>query len=122
MAESIPKLGKVQYRIMQALWRAGKATARQITDDLSRDQPTTHSTVQTLLRQLEAKGVIAHEVEDRTFIFRPLYQPGQMTQTPLRDLLQRVYNGSIVNLMSHLLKHEEVSPDELRQLRELIDE
>ena len=50
------KLGSVQLRIMRVLWARGEATAREITDDLSRDGAIAHSTVQTLLRKLEAKG------------------------------------------------------------------
>jgi BlaI family penicillinase repressor len=122
MPDNVPKLGKVQYRIMQVLWRSGKATAREITDELAQERPIAHSTVQTLLRQLEAKGVVSHQLEERTFVFRPLIDPAQLIATPLRELLQRVYRGSVVNLMSHLLKQEEISADELRRLREMIDE
>jgi BlaI family transcriptional regulator, penicillinase repressor len=122
MSGSTLRLGKIQYRIMQVLWEQDKATARQITEELAKSQPIAHSTVQTLLRQLEAKGVVAHDVEERTFVFRALYHQAQVTETPLRDLLQRVYQGSVVNLMSHLLKHESVSREELARLRALIDE
>ena len=90
--------------------------------EIPKDRPIAHSTVQTLLRQLETKGVVTHDKEDRSFVFRPLYHQAQVTETPLRELLQRVYHGSIVNLMSHLLKHEHVSPEELARLREMIDE
>ncbi len=117
-----PRMGKGQFQIMQALWRIGPATARQITEELARTTPIAHSTVQTLLRQLEAKSAIAHEVHDRTFVFRPLFEPSELTETPLHDLLIRIYHGSVVNLMTHLLKHETISSEELARLRELIDE
>jgi BlaI family penicillinase repressor len=77
---------------------------------------------QTLLRQLEAKGAVAHDIEERTFLYRPLVQPSEVTETPLHDLLMRVYQGSVVNLMSHLLKHETVSQDELTRLRRMLEE
>lgn len=115
------RLGKVQYQLMDVLWRLERATARQITNELAKTQPIAHSTVQTLLRQMEAKGAITHEKEERTFVFRPLYQPAQMPETPLHDLLARLYQGSVVNLMAHLLKHEEISPQELAQLRAMIE-
>jgi BlaI family penicillinase repressor len=117
-----PRLGKGQFQIMQVLWRIGPATARQITEALSGPAPVAHSTVQTLLRQLEVKGAITHDVEDRTFIFRALYEPDELTETPLHQVLMRVYQGSVVNLMSHLLKHEAISPEEFARLRELLDE
>jgi BlaI family penicillinase repressor len=115
------KLGKVQLQIMQILWQHGEATARQITDELSRAAPIAHSTVQTLLRKLEAKGAVAHEVRERIFVFRPLSQQNEVTTSAARDLLSRVFGGSVYGLVSHLLKHEHVSPEELKRLRQLID-
>ena len=55
------RLGRVQYAIMEVLWRKRRATAREITEELDEAPPLAHSTVQTLLRKLEAKKVVAHE-------------------------------------------------------------
>src|SRR5258708_212549 len=106
MSASPPRLGKVQHQIMQVLWRYGRATARQITEELSQDQPIAHSTVQTLLRKMEVKGAIAHEIEDRTFVFVPLFQQNEVKENVLKDLLNRVFGGSVYGLVSHLLKQE----------------
>lgn len=116
------RLGRVQLQIMQVLWRKQRATAREITDELSRTRPTAHSTVQTLLRELEAKGAVAHDVEDRTFIYRPLSQQSEVTVKATRDLLSRLFNGSAFNLAAHLLKHEALSPEDLDRLKRLIEE
>lgn len=121
MAKAVPNLGKVQLQIMQILWERGEATAREITDALSLAEPIAHSTTQTLLRKLEAKGAAAHTVRDRVFVFRPLSQEADTRQSAARDLLTRVFGGSVYGLVSHLLKHEELSGDELKRLRQLID-
>jgi BlaI family transcriptional regulator, penicillinase repressor len=115
------RLGKVQLEIMRVLWRRGRATAREITEEMGRTQPIAHSTVQTLLRQLQGKGAVAYDVEDRTFVYRPLYQQSEVAETAARELLTRLFNGSVYSLMAHLLKHEEISDDDLTRLRELID-
>jgi len=117
-----PRLGKVQLQIMRVLWRHGEATARQITEELCGAQPIAHSTVQTLLRKMEAKGAVTHAVLDRTFVFRPLYRETDVTETALSDLLTRLFDGSVYGLVAHLLRSQEVSPDELARLRALIDE
>ncbi len=122
MSRTPPRLGKVQLQIMQVLWEHGRATARQITDALSRSKPIAHSTVQTLLRKLEAKGAVAHEVEERTFIFRPLYEQSEVAESATRDLLTRVFSGSVYGLVAHLLQHETISGDELMRLRALVNE
>jgi BlaI family transcriptional regulator, penicillinase repressor len=122
MSKAPPRLGKVQRQIMEVLWREGRATARQITEELCRTRPIAHSTVQTLLRKLEAKGVVTHDVEERVFLFRPLVQSSDITASATRDLLGRVFQGSVYGLVAHLLKHETISPEERRRLRELIDQ
>ena len=114
-------LGKVQLQIMQILWERGEATAREITDALNLTEPIAHSTTQTLLRKLEAKSAVAHTVQDRVFVFRPLSQEADTRESAARDLLTRVFGGSVYGLVSHLLKHEELSDDELGRLRRLID-
>jgi BlaI family penicillinase repressor len=115
------KLGKVQLQIMQVLWQRGRATAREITDELGRAEPIAHSTVQTLLRKLEAKGAVAHDVEDRVFVFRPLYREADVTASATHDLLTRIFGGSVYGMVAHLLRHETVSPEEVARLRELIE-
>jgi BlaI family transcriptional regulator, penicillinase repressor len=117
-----PSLGKVQLQIMQLLWDRGQATAREITDELSKNEPIAHSTVQTLLRKLETKGAVTHTVEERVFVFRPLSKEAEVTTNATRDLLTRVFQGSTFGLVSHLLKHERLSREELEQLRAMIDE
>ena len=69
-----PRLGRVQLMIMRVLWQRRRATAREITDALNRRQPVAHSTVQTLLRKLEGKAAVAHDVDGRTFVFYPLVE------------------------------------------------
>ena len=122
MAGATPRLGKVQLQIMQILWQRGQATAKEITDELNRHKPTAHSTVQTLLRKLEDKGAVTHVVQDRTFIFRPVHEEVEVTTTATRDLLARLFNNSAYGLVSHLIQHEKISPQEMQRLRELIKE
>lgn len=114
-------LGAVQRRIMRVLWDEGEATARRITDVLSKGEPLAHSTVQTLLRQLVKKKAIAFERRDRTFVFRPLIDEAQASLSAAQSLLERVFHGSISGLVAQLLDSESVPPEELERLRALIE-
>ena len=117
-----PRLGKMQLMIMQVLWEKRRCSARDITDALNRVQPVAHSTVQTLLRKLEAKGAVGHDVEDRTFLFYPIAKEAKITRSATRELVDRVFGGSVGGLISYLLRNERIPRDELEQLRRLIDE
>ncbi len=116
------RMGRVQLKIMQVLWEKGRANAREITEALSLDQPIAHSTVQTLLRKLEEKGSIGHDVEDRTFVFYPLVHEDKVAQTATRELVERVFGGSAAGLVAYLLQKERISRKELDEIRKLIEE
>jgi BlaI family transcriptional regulator, penicillinase repressor len=114
------RLGRVQLRIMDVLWAMGRASARQITEALSEGDSIAHSTVQTLLRQLEAKGVVAHEMVDRTFVFHPLIERSEAARTATRELVDGVFAGSVGGLVAYLLRNERIAPEELNEIRRLI--
>ncbi len=116
-----PRLGRVQLRIMRVLWQRGRANAREITEALGRTEPIAHSTVQTLLRKLEAKGAVAHEIEDRTFVFFALVKEEKVKHGAVRDLVDRVFDRSVAELVSYLLQSERVPREELDEIRKLID-
>jgi BlaI family penicillinase repressor len=118
------QLGRMQFRIMQVLWERGRITAREITDALNELEPgsVAHSTVQTLLRQLEAKGAVGHSAEGRTFLFYALLKEDRVKKGATRDLLERVFGGSVGSLVAHLLNNERLSKKELDELHRLIDQ
>jgi BlaI family transcriptional regulator, penicillinase repressor len=116
------RVGKVQFEIMKVLWEKGSATAREITDALNEQAPIAHSTVQTLLRNLLAKGAVSHEKLNRTFIFKPVAVKDEVLTSTTQDLLSRVFQGSAYNLVFHLLQEEKISKEELLRLKQLVDE
>ena len=99
-----------------------RATAREITDALNQSVEIAHSTVQTLLRQLEAKGVVSHDADERTFVFFPLIEESKVTRHATRELINEVFAGSAAGLVAYLLKNEKIPKRELDELRKLIDE
>ncbi len=116
------RLGRVQMKIMQVLWEKGRASAREITEALNQSEPIAHSTVQTLLRKLEAKGAIRHDVQERTFVFYPTVKEDKVKRIATQDLIERVFGGSAAELVSHLLKHEHVPHEEIDQIHRLINQ
>jgi BlaI family penicillinase repressor len=115
------QLGRMQFRIMQVLWDQGRASAREITEVLNRHEPVAHSTVQTLLRQLESKGAVGHQEDGRTFVFFPRLKEDKVKRTAARDLLDRVFGGNVGSLVASLLAQEPLSRSELDDLQRLIE-
>ena len=115
-------LGNVQFRIMRVLWDDGECTAREVTEKLNATAPIAHSTVQTLLRKLEAKRAVGHRRRDRSFVFRAVVSEGETTRSAAQEMLARVFGGSVSGLVAHLLEGETVSAEELARLRALVEE
>ena len=116
------QFGRVQLRIMQILWKNKRANAREIADELNKTAPIAHSTVQTLLRKLEAKGAIDHDIDERTFIFYPLVEAENVTRYRTKDFLDSMFGGSPAGMVSYLLKNEKLSPEEIAEIRKLIND
>lgn len=124
MSPSKPNLsyGDQQLRLLRQLWKR-PLSARELTDALNSEPghpPMAHSTVQTLLRQLEGKGAVDHFQDGRTFIFRPLMEKDHSLAQATRQLIDRLFGGSVQGLVAHLLEHEQVSPAELKKIERLI--
>jgi len=114
------RLGKVQMQIMQVLWEKGRASAREITEALSQSQTIAHSTVQTLLRKLEAKEAVHHEVDDRTFVFYPVANEDGVKWSAVSELMERAFGGSAAELVSYLFQQERISDEELESIRKRV--
>ncbi|HEY2249780.1 MAG TPA: BlaI/MecI/CopY family transcriptional regulator [Planctomycetaceae bacterium] len=114
------RLGKVQLQIMQLLWEKQTATAREITDAINATEPVAHSTVQTMLRVLEDKGSVGHRQEGRTFVFFPKVKEHDLKQLATQNLVERLFGGRVSNLVAHLLSVENVSREELAEIRKLV--
>lgn len=114
-------VGAVQLRILRVLWREGESTAKRITEALQTEGEIAHSTVQTLLRKLEAKKLVGHDDRDRVFLFRALVREDEVTGSAASDVVSRVFEGSLTGLVAHLINKKEVSDKELVELRALVD-
>jgi predicted transcriptional regulator len=114
------KLTNRELDIMAVLWRDGSGTVNQVWKGLEDD--LAYSTVLTMLRTLEGKGHVRHEAEGKAYRYFPVTRPEEAGGRALDRVLDKMYQGSRELLVTRLLADEEVSPDELRRIRELLDE
>ena len=111
-------LTRRELDIMSVLWRRGRATVAEVRNDLADD--LAYPTVQTMLRVLEGKGYVGHTVDGRAFRFHALVEQDEAADSALARLVAKVYHGSRELLVSRLLADEDISSDELRRIRKLL--
>ncbi|HUU16911.1 MAG TPA: BlaI/MecI/CopY family transcriptional regulator [Sedimentisphaerales bacterium] len=115
------RLGRLELQIMNVVWDRGKATVHDVKNALSRRKPA-YSTILTMMRKLEAKGYLKHEVDGRTYVYLPLISQQAVRHGVLGDLVERLFEGSTSLLLTSLVEQNRISKNELRQIRKLIEE
>jgi predicted transcriptional regulator len=105
-----------EAEIMEILWRQGRATADQIRSAMA-DQPH-DSTVRTLLRVLESKGHVRHQVAGGRYVYRPVITRRRAQRKAIETLLQRLFGGSAESLLLRMIEEEQITPEQLQTLRQ----
>ena len=120
--KKIPKirLGRLELQIMNIVWNKGKATVHDVKDAISRGRKPAYSTILTMMRKLEAKGYLEHDVDERTYVYRATVSRQEVRQSLLADLLERVFEGSPSLLVNSLVEQNKVTDEELREIQKLI--
>jgi predicted transcriptional regulator len=116
------RLGRLELQIMTVVWDKGTATVHDVKEALSHGRKPAYSTILTMMRKLEAKGYLEHDVADRTYVYRATISRQCARHSMLGDLLERAFEGSPSLLVSSLVEENRVTEDELREIRKLMAE
>jgi predicted transcriptional regulator len=115
-------LGELQLAIMRVIWQRGEATVADVHESLREERGLALTTIATMLKRLESRGVVDHRLEGRQFVYRALVSEDQVKSSMVGQLTSRLFKGDPLALLNHLLTEYEIDPDELPRLAELIDE
>jgi BlaI family penicillinase repressor len=118
MTNDLPELGELEREVMVLVWAHSPITAEAVRERLGR--PLKDSTVRTVLRRLEEKGFVAHEVEGRTFLFRPVEDRRKVAAKAVRRIANWFCNGSIEDVLVGIVDAKMLSKSELDQLSKKI--
>lgn len=116
-----PRLSPLENAVMQVLWSRQRATAEDVRVSLAGNQELKDSTVRTILRRLEEKGYADHDVDGRTYIYRPRVEPRNVATQQVRGIIERFCRGSVENLLVGMVDDNLITPDKLRELAERIE-
>ena len=109
-------LSDLEHHVMQAVWAAGPSTVETVHQAVSRHRDLKEVTVRTVLRRLEQKGHLQHDVVGRAYIYRAVEAPRSLAARAVRHLLDRFCDGSVEELVSGLVEANVLSDAELEAL------
>jgi len=116
-----PRPTDAELAILRVLWEHGACTVRQVHDALSRDRPAAYTTALKMLQIMTEKGLVDRDERDRTHIYRAHSSEEQTQRQLVRDLVDRAFGGSATKLVLQALASKHASPDELTQIRQILD-
>lgn len=115
------RLGDLQLEIMKVLWKHGASRVADIREELGSAR-FAYTTIATMLRKMEARGLVRHQEEGRVFRYEPVVTSEEVARSTTADLVNRLFEGSLSDAVSHLLDIREVGIEELDELEQLIQE
>lgn len=122
MEEKRPGLSENEWYIMQVLWKHSPAGLREICEALAPVKGWTRHAVISFLKRMEAKGAVSVDESGRVKKYSPCWNREETIREETDNVLERVYGGNLLLMVSNAVKGQELTDEEKRQLRALLDE
>ena len=112
-------LTKRELDIMSVLWELGEATVNEVRDRV--DPNLAYTGISSMIRTLETKGYVSHRRgEGKTHVYFPVIEPEAAGESALGRVLDKIYGGSPIKLLAHLVDQRRLSEKELTRMRNLL--
>jgi predicted transcriptional regulator len=118
------KVSDAEMEVLQVVAELGEGTTGEIYDRCAKVKSWAPGTVITFVRRLEAKGYLEHFVRNgsKAFVYRPTAKAGSLGRRLVKDLVERVFGGNPLPIVSYLLEEQPLEEGQLDELRQLIDD
>jgi predicted transcriptional regulator len=115
-------LTPAELRLMRVLWSRGESTVSDMVAATAGEGALAYTSVLTTIRILESKGYVTHRQEGRAFLYCACIGEHEASRSEVQHVLQRFFGNSRERLLLSLLGDEDLTPKELRRLKEAISE
>ncbi|MBB6218302.1 BlaI family penicillinase repressor [Anaerosolibacter carboniphilus] len=120
--KKIPQISDAEWEIMKIVWSNPKITANQVIEMLGDDVTWKPKTVKALINRLLNKGAIGYEKDGRSYLYYPLVSEKDCVKAESESFLNKVFNGSFSLMMANFLEKVELSPEDIEELKQMLDE
>ena len=120
--KQLAKLSPTETEVLRLVWQIDRATVQEVCESLPAKRKISYATVQTLLRRLEKKGYLKHDVRGNAHVFTAAVKQEAVIKRTVSDFLDRLFGGNPIPLMQHLAKHGKLRSADIDKLKELVEE
>ena len=114
------KLVDSELKVMNVIWRLGEPTAKQVAEILQSEIGWNINTTYTLIKRCIQKGAVQRQ--EPHFVCRPLVSKESVQAAETSNLINKIFDGSMEQLFAALLGRRTVSPEQISQLKRLVEE
>jgi len=115
-----PALSPLEHAVMRIVWDGQPMTGEDVRERMEGTHGLKASTVRTLLRRLEVKGYVMHDVEGRTYIYRAALEQTNVAASAVRSIVDKFCSGSVESLLVGLVDDKQISSERLQELAQQI--
>lgn len=119
---SLDNLGELQRAAMEVVWERGEATVHDVRDRLNTEKELAYTTILTTLQKLEKAGWLTHRSEGKSYVYVPTHSREQAGAGSVRRFLKQVFEGDAVAMFQHLIREGDLSEEDLKEVRKMIEE
>lgn len=120
--EKTPRPSELELQVLAVLWEKGPSTAREVLEVLPDGKKRAYTTVLSVMQVMEKKGLLSHDMRGAANVYTPQVNRRQVLGPLLRSLVRNVFGGSTPEAMMHLIQENEVGPEELAEMRKILEE
>lgn len=114
-------ISEAEWFVIKTLWKAAPLSASEIIESLREETQWNPKTIHTLISRLVSKGVVGVDKNSAYHLYFPMITEAEYRDTQTESFIKKVFNGSPQLLLSHFIKREKLSRQELDELKALLD-
>ena len=118
--KSQAQLTPLELQIMNVLWDNGPCSVQVAQEKLNSSTKLAYTTVQTMLNVLHRKGRVRRKLRGRAYEYAPMLTKEKAASTAIRDMIDRLFGGSVDGLLMSLMKSQQLDPKKLQELSNLV--
>lgn len=120
----LPQISDAEWNIMNVVWENEKCTANEIVDALSTETTWKSKTIKTMINRLVKKGALSYELDDedkKTYHYFSNVSESECVKEARDSFVKRVFKGSLNAMMVNFVKEGELTEEEIRELKDILD-
>ena len=118
----LPQISEAEWQVMNVIWNDQPLTSQEIVAQLTAQSDWSPTTIKTMLHRLVKKEALTFEKEGNRYLYRALVSRQDTVKQESQSFLDRVFGGNTAPLLSHFVNSGKLTPDQISELKQLLEE